>query len=155
MRLGGSQLVWMLWSRDKCFTARNSGRPAHGYIDCTISVPYWQYMQNLVKTLKGRDHLGDLKYSARMGAWCHIHNFRGWCCHLVKTLGLRATITLEVIPFRTYVPFPSLLPFFKCILEVAFWKGVEWYWLRFNYLCNQWTQIIMLYCGIIFLEHSW
>jgi hypothetical protein len=36
------------------------------------------------------------------------------------TLGLLATITLEVTFFRTYAPFPALLPFFKCILEVVF-----------------------------------
>jgi hypothetical protein len=27
---------------------------------------------------------------------------------------------LEVIPFHAYAPFPALLPFFKCMLEVVF-----------------------------------
>jgi hypothetical protein len=36
------------------------------------------------------------------------------------TLGLLATINFEVVPFRAYTPFPALLPFFKCILEVMF-----------------------------------
>jgi hypothetical protein len=43
------------------------------------------------------------------------------------TLGLlaaAATITLEVVSFRAYSPFPALLPFFKCILEVVFCEGV-------------------------------
>jgi hypothetical protein len=35
-------------------------------------------------------------------------------------LGLLAIITLEAVPFRSYAPFPALLPFFKCILEVMF-----------------------------------
>jgi hypothetical protein len=42
-----------------------------------------------------------------------FHNFRDSCGHLV-------TITLEIVPFHTYAPFPVLLPFFKCILEVMF-----------------------------------
>jgi hypothetical protein len=36
------------------------------------------------------------------------------------TLGLLATITLEVDPFLVYAQFPALLPFLKCILEVMF-----------------------------------
>jgi hypothetical protein len=34
------------------------------------------------------------------------------------TLVLLAIITLGVVPFRAYAPFPTLLPFFKCVLEV-------------------------------------
>jgi hypothetical protein len=37
-----------------------------------------------------------------------------------RTLGLLATITLEVLPFHTHSTFSALLPFFKCILEVVF-----------------------------------
>jgi hypothetical protein len=37
-------------------------------------------------------------------------------------LGLLATITLQVVTFRVYTPFPGLLPFFKLILEVMFCK---------------------------------
>jgi hypothetical protein len=42
-----------------------------------------------------------------------IHNFRDWCCHLVKNLtsGLLSTITLEVVPFCAYATFPALMPF--------------------------------------------
>jgi hypothetical protein len=40
-------------------------------------------------------------------------------------LGLLATITLEAVPFRTYAPFPALLPFFKCFLQVMFCEGVQ------------------------------
>jgi hypothetical protein len=36
------------------------------------------------------------------------------------TLGLLATITLEIIPFRMYTQFPALQPFFKGILEIVF-----------------------------------
>jgi hypothetical protein len=32
---------------------------------------------------------------------------------------------LKVVTFRAYAPFPALLPFFKCILEVIFCKGVQ------------------------------
>jgi hypothetical protein len=39
------------------------------------------------------------------------------------TLGLLATITLEVVPFGMYTPFPVLFPFFKYILEVMFCEG--------------------------------
>jgi hypothetical protein len=39
-------------------------------------------------------------------------------------LDLLATITLEVVPFRAYAPFPALLPFLKCILEDVFCEGV-------------------------------
>jgi hypothetical protein len=44
-----------------------------------------------------------------------IHNFRDWCCHLVKKLNSGPTghITLEVVPFCMYAPFPVLLPFSK------------------------------------------
>jgi hypothetical protein len=35
-------------------------------------------------------------------------------------LGLLATITLEVVPFRVYAPLAALLSFLKCILEVVF-----------------------------------
>jgi hypothetical protein len=40
-------------------------------------------------------------------------------------LGPLATITLKVVPFRMYAPFPALLPFFKCILEIVFCEGVQ------------------------------
>jgi hypothetical protein len=30
-----------------------------------------------------------------------------------------ATITLKIVPFRSYAPFQELLPLFKCILEVS------------------------------------
>jgi hypothetical protein len=46
---------------------------------------------------------------------------------LIKTnLDLLATITLVVAPFHAFAPFPALLPFFKCILEVVFCKGVQY-----------------------------
>jgi hypothetical protein len=58
-----------------------------------------------------------------------IHNFRDWCCHLVKKLmglmGLMATITLKAVPFCMYAPFPELLPFLKCILEVVACENVQ------------------------------
>jgi hypothetical protein len=38
------------------------------------------------------------------------------------TLGLLATITLEVVPFCPYAPFPVLLPLFKCIM---FCEGIQ------------------------------
>jgi hypothetical protein len=41
------------------------------------------------------------------------------------TLGLLATIILEVLLFHAYAPFSALLPFFKCILEVVFFDGVQ------------------------------
>jgi hypothetical protein len=41
------------------------------------------------------------------------------------TLGRLATVTLEVVPFCPYAPFPTLLPFFKCILEAVFCEGVQ------------------------------
>jgi hypothetical protein len=41
------------------------------------------------------------------------------------TLGLLDIITLRVVPFHVHAPFPALLPFFKCILEVVFCKGVQ------------------------------
>jgi hypothetical protein len=40
-------------------------------------------------------------------------------------LGLLATVTIEVDPFRAYAPFLELLPFFKCILEAVFCEGVQ------------------------------
>jgi hypothetical protein len=36
-----------------------------------------------------------------------------------------ATIALEVVPFHAYAPFPALLPFFKCILEVVCCGAVQ------------------------------
>jgi hypothetical protein len=39
------------------------------------------------------------------------------------TSGLLTTIAIEVVPFRAYAPFPKLLPFFKCILEIMFWDS--------------------------------
>jgi hypothetical protein len=41
------------------------------------------------------------------------------------TLGLLATITLEVVPFHVYAPLSALLPFLKCILEVVFCEGAQ------------------------------
>jgi hypothetical protein len=41
-----------------------------------------------------------------------VHNFRDWRYRQVLTLGLLATIALEVVSFHTYIPFPALLPFF-------------------------------------------
>jgi hypothetical protein len=41
------------------------------------------------------------------------------------TLGTLVTITIEVVPFRSYAPFPALLPFFKCIQKVVFCEGVH------------------------------
>jgi hypothetical protein len=35
-------------------------------------------------------------------------------------LDLLATITLEEVSISTYAPFPALLQFFRCILEVVF-----------------------------------
>jgi hypothetical protein len=40
-------------------------------------------------------------------------------------LGLLATFTPEVVPFRPYAPFPAILPFLKFFLEVVFCKGVK------------------------------
>jgi hypothetical protein len=48
-----------------------------------------------------------------------IHNLWDWCCHLVKTLGLLATITLEVVSFCTYVLVPSA----SAIFFNASWKS--------------------------------
>jgi hypothetical protein len=43
------------------------------------------------------------------------------------TLGLLATISLEIAPFpHMYVSFPELLPYFKCILEVVFCHSVQY-----------------------------
>jgi hypothetical protein len=41
------------------------------------------------------------------------------------TLGLLATITLKVVPFREYAMFPAFLQFFKYILEVVLCEGVQ------------------------------
>jgi hypothetical protein len=40
-------------------------------------------------------------------------------------LGLLATTTLEVVPFRAFTSPPAPLPFFKCFLEVVFYEGVQ------------------------------
>jgi hypothetical protein len=40
-------------------------------------------------------------------------------------LGLQTTVTLEVVAFRAYAPFPALLPFLYCILEVVFCEDVQ------------------------------
>jgi hypothetical protein len=40
-------------------------------------------------------------------------------------LGLLASITLKVVPFQAYAPFPALAAFLKCILEVLFCEGVQ------------------------------
>jgi hypothetical protein len=39
------------------------------------------------------------------------------------TLGLLATI--DLVPFCIYAPFPALLPFSKCMLEIMFCVGVQ------------------------------
>jgi hypothetical protein len=44
---------------------------------------------------------------------------------LKLTSDLQATITLKVVPFRAYEPFPAFLPFFKRILEVVFSEDVQ------------------------------
>jgi hypothetical protein len=41
------------------------------------------------------------------------------------TLGLMATITLEVVPFPTYALFSAPLVIFKCMLEVMFCEAVQ------------------------------
>jgi hypothetical protein len=41
------------------------------------------------------------------------------------TLGLLATISLKVVPFHAYAPFPALMQFFKCILEAVFCESVQ------------------------------
>jgi hypothetical protein len=41
------------------------------------------------------------------------------------TLSLLAAITLEVVSFHAYAPFPVFLPLFKCFLEVMFCEGVQ------------------------------
>jgi hypothetical protein len=41
------------------------------------------------------------------------------------TLGLLATITLEVVPFHAYALLLELMSFFKCILEVMFCESVQ------------------------------
>jgi hypothetical protein len=43
------------------------------------------------------------------------------------TLGLLPTITLKAVYFYAYAPFTTLLPCFKCILEVVFCEGVQHY----------------------------
>jgi hypothetical protein len=42
-----------------------------------------------------------------------------------KTVGLPATINLELLPFYAYTPFPALLPLLKCILQVVFSEGAQ------------------------------
>jgi hypothetical protein len=49
-------------------------------------------------------------------------------------LGLPATITIEVVPFRAYAPIPAFLPIFKCILQVAICVSVQ-HRLRFCLDC--------------------
>jgi hypothetical protein len=41
------------------------------------------------------------------------------------TLGLLATVTLEVFHFRAYAPFLTILTFLKCILEFVFYEDVH------------------------------
>jgi hypothetical protein len=52
------------------------------------------------------------------------------------TLVLLATITLQVVTFLAYAPFPALRPFLKFVLEVVFCEGVQ-HPLRFrlDHLC--------------------
>jgi hypothetical protein len=80
-------------------------------------------------------------FKNKMGQWIvsrivivatAVHSFQDWCCHLVKklTLGLPSTITLEIVPFHTHGPFPALVSFLKCILEIMFSESVQ-YRLRF------------------------
>jgi hypothetical protein len=60
------------------------------------------------------------------------------------TFGLLATITLQVVPFRAYSPFPAFLPSFKCILEVVFCEGVQ-YRLRFNSIVSKWRPFSFIF----------
>jgi hypothetical protein len=54
------------------------------------------------------------------------HNFRDELPLGQKlALGLPATITLEVVPFRAYGPIPMLLPVFKYMLEIVFLEGLQ------------------------------
>jgi hypothetical protein len=41
----------------------------------------------------------------------------------ILTLALLVPITLEVVPFHTYAPFPELVPIFRLILEVVICEG--------------------------------
>jgi hypothetical protein len=41
-------------------------------------------------------------------------------------LGVLATTVLEVEPFRAYAPFAALLPYFKFILGVVIYEGVQY-----------------------------
>jgi hypothetical protein len=41
------------------------------------------------------------------------------------TLSLLATIMIEIVSFRSYEYFPTLLPFCKCILQVMFYVDVQ------------------------------
>jgi hypothetical protein len=52
-------------------------------------------------------------------------------------LGLLATITLKVVPFHAYSPFPALLPFFKCILE-------SWSVRVFGTACNSASSCVKM-----------
>jgi hypothetical protein len=48
-----------------------------------------------------------------------------------QILGLLATITSDVVPFRVYAPFPAHLPYLKCVLEVAYVKmGASQFYLQ-------------------------
>jgi hypothetical protein len=42
------------------------------------------------------------------------------------TLAILATMTLRVVPFHAYALLPTLLPFFKRILEVVLREGVPY-----------------------------
>jgi hypothetical protein len=60
-----------------------------------------------------------------------------------------ATITLEVVRFRMYAPYPVLLPFYRCILQVVFCGvfSIDCHsasitstvskWLPFSFIFNQ------------------
>jgi hypothetical protein len=63
------------------------------------------------------------------------------------TLGLLATITLEVVLFCTYASFPVLLPFFKCILEVMLCEGIQ-HRLRFCHdtsIVSEWQPLSFIF----------
>jgi hypothetical protein len=63
------------------------------------------------------------------GYWIQrtIHNFRDWCCPLIKklTLGLLVTIFLEVVLFRRMHRSQRFYHFFKCILVVVFCEWLQ------------------------------
>jgi hypothetical protein len=78
-----------------------------------------------ILTMLSRKNIGGSSHLESYAAGCHPFPELVLTSSQKLTLGLLATITPEVIPFRAYAPFPTLLPFFKCILEVLFCEGVQ------------------------------